>query len=473
MKKPDEQKWLWWLGAFLVAGLFAAVVTENFALLLLPFGAAVVWLALNRLDVLLLVTVALTPLSVTLKDEAFNVGLSIPSEPLLFGITLLLLFRLILGGKVNGAVANHPVSWALYFYLAWMGLTVLTSELPLVSAKHWIARIWFIVPLFFLMVHVLMDPKRRDLFFWLYYIPLSIAAIYTLTVHSTFGFSKETSTWVSFPFYKEHTVYGAVLAMYTPIAFYFAIRRQSLLSRIGTTSLLLLLLVALVLSYTRAAWLSVVVAAGVFVLHRLRIGLGTTVFAALLLVVGLYLSSDQIVRSFEKNDAVSSENLGQHVQSMSNVSTDASNLERLNRWNSALRMFEERPGVGWGPGTYQFLYAPFQNSRDLTIISTNNGDNGNAHSEYIGPLAEQGIPGLIVVLLVIAAIFSTGFQVLTNYRLLSDERSYWLAVCAVLGLVTYFTHGILNNFLDTDKASVPVWGFTALLVAMQLRNLRE
>ena len=28
--------------------------------------------------------------------------------------------------------------------------------------------------------------------------------------------------------------------------------------------------------------------------------------------------------------------------------------------------------------------------KDLTIISTNFGDGGNAHSEYLSPLAEQG-----------------------------------------------------------------------------------
>ena len=38
----------------------------------------------------------------------------------------------------------------------------------------------------------------------------------------------------------------------------------------------------------------------------------------------------------------------------------------------------------------------------------------------------------------------------------------------MLGLVTYFTHGVLNNYLDTDKASVPVWGFIAIIVAIDL-----
>jgi hypothetical protein len=30
------------------------------------------------------------------------------------------------------------------------------------------------------------------------------------------------------------------------------------------------------------------------------------------------------------------------------------------------------------------------------------------------------------------------------------------------------THGFLNNFLDTDKLSVPFWGFTAIIVALDV-----
>jgi len=37
-----------------------------------------------------------------------------------------------------------------------------------------------------------------------------------------------------------------------------------------------------------------------------------------------------------------------------------------------------------------------------------------------------------------------------------------------LGLMTYFIHGVLNNYLDTDKASAPFWGFLAILVVIDL-----
>ena len=173
------------------------------------------------------------------------------------------------------------------------------------------------------------------------------------------------------------------------------------------------------------------------------------------------------MEGFEQNQAVSSDDFTEHVSSISNVSSDASNMERINRWNSAIRMFEERPFFGWGPGTYMFLYAPYQKPWEKTIISTNAGDLGNAHSEYIGPLAESGVFGLLTVLFLFGSIIYYGFRI---YHQTPEGTSKELVLMAILGLITYFTHGVLNNFLDMDKASAPVWGFTALIVAQDLFN---
>ena len=177
----------------------------------------------------------------------------------------------------------------------------------------------------------------------------------------------------------------------------------------------------------------------------------------------------QILMKMEKNNQDSSNNLAEHVQSISNISTDASNLERINRWQAALRMAEERPVFGWGGGTYQFVYAPFQLAKEKTIISTNLGDKGNAHSEYLGPLAEMGIPGLLIVLVLVIVVMYKGLMI---YRR-GDREDKFLTLMATLGLVTYFVHGLLNNFLDTDKLSVPFWGFIAVIVAMDVYHTRE
>ena len=181
------------------------------------------------------------------------------------------------------------------------------------------------------------------------------------------------------------------------------------------------------------------------------------------------IRDSRITIALERNREESSDDLGEHVQSISNISSDASNLERLNRWNSAMRMWEERPLFGWGPGTYMFQYAPFQASEDRTIISTNFGTQGNAHSEYLGPLAEQGVPGMLLVVLLVIVTVVTALRLYPRMPAGADRR---LMSAAFLGLVTYYLHGALNNFLDTDKAAVPFWMFTAIVVLFDLKYPR-
>jgi hypothetical protein len=36
----------------------------------------------------------------------------------------------------------------------------------------------------------------------------------------------------------------------------------------------------------------------------------------------------------------------------------------------------------------------------------------------------------------------------------------------IIALSTYFIHGFLNNYLDTDKAAVPIWSMCAMFIAL-------
>jgi len=128
-------------------------------------------------------------------------------------------------------------------------------------------------------------------------------------------------------------------------------------------------------------------------------------------------------------------------------------------------MFREKPFLGWGPGTYMFQYAPFQMSYQRTIISTNAADLGNAHSEYIGPLSESGLFGMISILFIVGL---TIYTAVILYFKLRDRHLKIIVLSSLIGLITYYLHGFLNNFLDTDKASAPFWGFTAIIVAIDV-----
>lgn len=457
-----------------IAGFIAAlfnvgvIVAEQYWALLIPVALLIVTMTFLALDKVLYFVVFSTPLSIFYLDPQLHIGFTLPTEPLLFGIMLIFFAKIFYKGNFDLSIARHPLSLVIIASVLWMFVTTLTSQMPLISAKYLVARIWFVSVFFYVMSQLFYTAKRTYLFFWLYLLPLAAVVIYTVVVHAQWGFTKDASVWVMFPFFKEHTSYGAVLALYIPIAaaFTFSIK-WDVNRKVLAGTVLLILLVGVILSYTRAAWLSLVAAglAGFMVWIKLR----REIFY-LLIATGigvLFYFQDDITKRFEKNDTTSSDDLSEHVESISNISTDPSNMERINRWKSAFRMFAERPVLGHGPGTYMFLYAPYQKPFEKTIISTNAGDMGNAHSEYIGPLAEQGIMGLLLVLLLVYFSVRTG---MSAYYKTNDPNMKALALACLIGLITYWTHGFLNNFLDMDKATLPVWGFTAFLVFLDSRK---
>jgi hypothetical protein len=50
-----------------------------------------------------------------------------------------------------------------------------------------------------------------------------------------------------------------------------------------------------------------------------------------------------------------------------------------------------------------------------------------------------------------------------------------LSLAAFLGLITYFTHALLNNYSEFDKIAVPLYSFMAIITAIEInyRNVEE
>jgi O-antigen ligase len=408
-------------------------------------------------------------LSVDLSElDIDGVGLIIPTELLLMGLFLLALWQFALGRKLY---FKHPLLWWVAIYFSWMLITTMTSEDPLVSFKYIIARAWYIVPCFLLLVPLFEKHIAPEKMYRLYFMTLILAIVYTIIRHSMHGFDKDSAHWVMEPLFKDHTVYGAALALVFPfVVLQLFSKRHNPLLRFFYIIGSLVLTLGLILSYTRAAWLSVVFAAGLGILMLLKVPFKWVLLSGLVIGGLTTVYWDDIQISLNRNKKESSDKIDEHIKSISNVSSDASNLERLNRWNCAIAMFDERPIVGWGPGMYQFVYAPFQRAQDKTIISTNRGDGGNAHSEFLGPLSEQGLLGMLVYIAFVLLVMFMGFRVFSGT---SDYEERLVVMGLFLGIVTYFAHGFLNNFLDSDKIAVPFWVAVSYLVYRDTRVRQE
>lgn len=442
---------------------------DIYLLNLLPFVLLTIFAALFALDKLFLFVVICTPLSLNMEQLTGGLGIYLPTEPILFVIMIIFAFKQILDNtKRDKAVLNHPISIAIYFHFAWIFLTSITSELPIVSLKYMLSQLWFVVPCYFFGIWFFKAKKSNAMtFIWCYILPLTAVLLITVIKHASHGFSEEIGHWIMSPFFKDHTSYGAIIALFYPIVLMLTFNKNFSFETRGLLFVMLIIFsVALFYSYTRAAWLSVVGAGMVYLLFLFKIKFKYLIYVASVIAVFLVANWTEISYMLQKNDAEhTTENFSERLESMSNVSSDASNLERLNRWNSAMVMFKNRPLVGYGPGTYAMVYAPFQAASDKTIISTNFGTGGNAHSEYLGPLAEQGALGLASMIWLLIAIFYTASKL---YLTVEDKEMKRIVMMLLLALVTYFTHGILNNYMDTDKASVPIWGFVAIIVTIDV-----
>lgn len=462
------------LGALLtvvLATLFAVVASlqmemdQGFVYALVPLAFVMLWLLLHHIDLTLLLVAFATPFAINMKLLA-DMELSMPSEPLLILFTVLFLFRVLLERNYDRRLLRHPVSLLVLAMLAWMTLTSVTSAMPLVSFKYTLARTWFVVPCFFAAAQIFSQRRRIPQFVVAY--ALGLAVIVVIATYKTLSNFSDLQTLhrVMRPFYNDHTAYGCALALTLPVTAYLAFARgHSRPMRWAAAALTLVLAVGLYLSYCRAAWIGIVGALGVWAIVRTGMKPKWMITLFLAGVGGVMLFQGEVMMSLGRNHQDSSYELSDQLRSITNVSTDASNLERLNRWACAFRMWAERPVTGYGPGTYQFLYGAYQKSYQLTTISTNAGDLGNAHSEYIGPLADQGLPGSVIMLLLFVVTFSTGVKV---YRTAKDPASARLALALTLALITYYIHGLFNNFLDTDKLSVPFWAMTAAVVSLDV-----
>ncbi|MBL4861672.1 MAG: hypothetical protein JKY09_01465, partial [Crocinitomicaceae bacterium] len=300
-------------------------------LTLAPIGLMAVYFAIYYTEYTFLALAFLTPLSINIEEYTNSFGLFIPTEPLLFGLMLLLLMQQTRRNIIEKHIWKHPIIWAVGFYIFWIFITSITSTNPVTSFKFLLAKLWFIIPLLIFGPRIFKNPGNIKRFIWLFVVAMTIAIMYTLTVHASYGFGEKEGHWVMWPFFKDHTIYGSTVAFITPLVFglYFS-KKHAPLVQVVLVGLILITLLGLYFSYTRAAWLSLFAALMVLAVIKLRIKF--SILASITAFIGLILffSWDNIQMELERNKSEhTTEEFGEKLQSTTNVTTDASNLERL------------------------------------------------------------------------------------------------------------------------------------------------
>jgi O-antigen ligase len=180
------------------------------------------------------------------------------------------------------------------------------------------------------------------------------------------------------------------------------------------------LLVSLVLTLTRGAWLGAAAGAGVLLLIKdVRLTLLVPVVAALVLV----LAPDE---------------LSSRVNSLGNMS-DPTTRDRVAMLEAGAAIIRDHPWTGVGPDMIGRVYP------DYRTASAVQADNPHLHNVPLQIAAERGLPALVVWIgFVVSAIAGL-------WRLLGDRRARPLAAAGLGAMTAMLAAGLTEyNFGDSE-----------------------
>lgn len=459
----------------------------------------------RALTALFSVLVITMPFSVKFYFPSLDLEVITPAELLIAAFALLFALAVLVPSwrrELDFRALKHPIVWAAFALLIIGIVTAFASSMPLVSFKSVIVKgaylwVFFIFPIIRRDSGNLLAWRALQWYAWVF----QGVIFYTLIHQAGRGWDRTGSAFASFPFYSDHTIYGAALTFVLFVSWLDPQRHASSagpLVRWSMRSLPALVLMALYLSFCRAAWVAVFAVVPLVALLFMRVGRTVLLVSGGVALLAAFIAAPFLVNAARSSTADSNvPHAGglQSLRSLTNVSTDASNMERLNRWSCAWRMFKDHPWAGTGPGTFQFKYIPYQRPEETTFLSLtgpmdpslissawNHGTTvyvrgnpqmfylslGTAHSEYLMALTESGILAVLAFVALFVLTFVRAVPATADQQ--SDQQRRIRFAC-VLGVLAYGVHGVFNNFLDDCRIAFLFWSSLAVLVRSD-RDLR-
>ena len=253
---------------------------------------------------------------------------------------------------------------------------------------------------------------------------------------------------------SDPTFYAQSLAVLLPLAFYRVIAEPTRFVRGLAAAAFLVILLALVLTYSRAALLVAGVIMTTVLIHiglKFRYWLMLSAIAVLALLIA---PSDLIGRFASLGQLVG-------VERQAVFTSESALQQRKLYMAAAVEMFREQPYLGVGAGNYgtEFPNSPVYFDEFITSYKQT-GIRRSAHSLYLEIAAETGIAGLLAFAAIIAAV---AYSLIRAYRHFAaeGEREAKLLVASIGFAVASY----LATSLSLHSSYLRYWW---LLVALSI-----
>ncbi len=210
-----------------------------------------------------------------------------------------------------------------------------------------------------------------------------------------------------------------------------------------------LILVAIVMSWSRGAWLGVLFGVATVIAVRPTRSFYIVSAAALTGIIALLAIAPGTVQlpkvlASRMSDVYAFLAGGMDISRIQVTDANFSSVERLAHWLAGLRMWADHPWLGVGIGNYPIFYGSYNVPRWQEAL-------GHAHNYYINIAAEAGIAGLLGYL----TMWLGGLWVLWKSRSPSDGLQMAMAVGAMGALMHLGVHNGFDNLFVHGMYLIP------------------
>ncbi len=271
----------------------------------------------------------------------------------------------------------------------------------------------------------------------------------------------------AFGHFEQPNPFAGYLTTIAPLACVMALTRSnSVPMRVASLAACGMLAVGIGLSQSRGAWLGALFSVAVLVLTWSRTtrlllvpGVIGAVLAVTLAISGLLPPAilDRIAQTIEYFG----------VFDVRNVQVTAENwavVERMAHWQAGWYMFLDHPWLGVGAGNYGAAYPAY-------FVGPWPEALGHAHNYYLNMLAELGVIGGSLLLMMLGLVFHYLGGTLVDSE--AQRDTFWRALLAgcVGGLVVFCVHNMFDSlFVHSVNVQVGVLLGLGLVAANQLRR---
>ncbi len=466
-QSKNEVKTFYTFVAFLVGIIGVAIIKELYLLSFIPFLILALVLVVKDYSVLYYGFWVLLPFSIEFSIGSF--GTDLPTEPIMLGLTLIgIIIFFMKMNTISFKYLYHPICLFLLLHLIWLLFTSLFSQSFTVSIKFFTAKLWYIIPFFFMTFHFIKGQLEIEKIAKLLMIFLGIAVSIVLTRHALEGFTFEASHDVVRPIFRNHVNYSAIIVVVLPFIWALYKNTGKGAQKKLMTAAIVLFTLGTYFSYTRAAQLCLVIAVGAYFIFKYKLGKVAMSASLILIILGVaFLVNKNKYLEFKPNFETTIahtkfDNLIEATYKMEDIST----MERVYRWVAAKQMIEDRPWLGFGPGSFYFHYKKYTLGSFKTYVSDNPEKSG-IHNYYLMILVEQGVIGILIFLGLIISIILYGERV--YHSLINEKEKNYVMACTI-STVVICALLIINDLIEVDKVGPFFFLNASLIVLFDLKS---